>query len=133
MACSFSRPLGRGLNLEESIVDLRLRLEEAWSAETAVDTNCWQRQNPAEGQCAVTALIVQDIFGGELLRSTVRGISHYWNQLHGGEHVDLTLEQFGSSPELDSEPVLRPRSYVLSFPETRERYERLRQKVLSEY
>ena len=46
------------------------------------------------GQCAVTALVVQDFLGGELIRAFVCGESHYWNRLPDGSELDLTADQF---------------------------------------
>jgi hypothetical protein len=56
----------------------------------------------------VTALVVHDLFGGELLEAEVhfrdgsRQGFHYWNRLDGVE-VDLTREQF-SGREVIQEP-----------------------------
>jgi hypothetical protein len=56
----------------------------------------------------VTALVVHDLFGGELLEAEVhfrdgsRQGFHYWNRLDGVE-VDLTREQF-SRREVIQEP-----------------------------
>src|ERR1700724_3464771 len=43
------------------------RLAQAWSRDTSSDAEHWSASNPAWGQCAVTALIVQDLLGGHLL------------------------------------------------------------------
>lgn len=109
-----------------TLYDIKARLRLAWSAETSATPDEWSAANSARGQCAVTALVVQDVLGGELMRSTVLGESHYWNRLPNGREVDLTLEQFGGYIA-DAPPVERDRDYVLSFEETRRRYERLRQ------
>lgn len=99
----------------------------AWSRETSADPDGWTPENPAYGQCAVTALAVQDELGGELRRAVVNGVSHYWNLLPDGRHLDLTLSQFESPLryEPDAKGESRDRAYVLSFPETAERYELL--------
>lgn len=76
----------------------------------------------------MTALAVQDYCGGDLLRSTVNGISHYWNRMPEGAEVDLTLQQFGDAIP-DAEPVVRERDYVLSFVETAQRYELLKRRI----
>lgn len=106
---------------------LEERVRRAWCRETSVDVD-WSPENPAQGQCAVTALVVQDEFGGGLVRCSVGATSHYWNVLPGGREVDLTREQFGAefSP---SKTEARSRSYVLSFPETRRRYALLRERI----
>jgi hypothetical protein len=60
----------------------------------------WDPANPARGQCGVTALIVNDLLGGDLVRAEVhvageRVDFHWWNLLPGGVEVDLTRDQFG--------------------------------------
>lgn len=108
---------------------LRITLPLAWSRATSMDSEHWRRENPAWGQCAVTALVVQDFLGGSLVRAKVRGCVHYWNVLHGGVELDLTREQFRDSFRLDSAPEGRSREYTLSFPDTRRRYMRLRRNL----
>jgi hypothetical protein len=80
------------------------------------------------GQCAVSALVVQDFLGGCLLRCVVNGRSHYLNRLPSGEEVDLTIEQFGPWP-VQGPATERRREYVLSFGETAGRYRLLRRRV----
>jgi ADP-ribose pyrophosphatase YjhB (NUDIX family) len=70
-----------------------------WTSDP-VDHPGWTETNPASGQCASTALVVQDRLGGELLLAEVheadgsrQGV-HYWNRLSDGREVDLTREQF---------------------------------------
>jgi hypothetical protein len=103
-------------------------LQTAWSRETSADPEHWSPQNPAWGQCAVTALIIQDYMGGELLRCEIRGTSHYWNRLPSGEEVDLTIDQFGTNARR-SPSVSRSRDYVLSVPSTAHRYGVLRSRL----
>jgi hypothetical protein len=95
----------------------------AWSAETAKGE--WNPKNPSLNQCAITALVVQDYFGGELLRCLMtNGDRHYWNRLPDGTEVDLTEDQFKyiDAKPLKNDFVVREREYVLSFPETSKRY-----------
>jgi ADP-ribose pyrophosphatase YjhB (NUDIX family) len=70
-----------------------------WTSDP-VDQPGWSDANPASGQCASTALVVQDRLGGDLLIADVheadgarQGV-HYWNRLPGGRELDLTREQF---------------------------------------
>jgi len=103
-------------------------IPSAWSRDTSASPDEWTPENPALGQCAVTALVVQELLGGELRRARVNGVSHYWNVLPNGRRVDLTVQQFGAEP-LTYEPneagERRERAYVLGFRETAERYRRL--------
>lgn len=69
------------------------RIADAWSAETAMAGH-WNEACRANGQCAVTALVVQDILGGEILRAEhPTWGSHYWNKLPGIGEIDLTRAQ----------------------------------------
>jgi hypothetical protein len=111
-----------------SLSRLQDALRRSWSAETSADAARWSEENPALGQCAVSALIIQDHFGGELLRCDSPTGSHYFNQLDDGERLDMTSDQFAGG-FVPSHPELRDRDYVLSFAETRHRYEKLRRRV----
>lgn len=69
---------------------IRKALPRAWSLETAPQ---WSRENPANGQCNVTAAVIFDLFGGEILRTQLTGVWHYYNQING-ERVDFSDSQF---------------------------------------
>jgi hypothetical protein len=101
------------------------RIRAAWCAETCAGE--WTPERPSTGQCAVTALVVQDVYGGELLRALVDGQSHYWNRLPGGDELDLTRDQFDTFEPVDT--VVRDRAYVLSFPDTVRRYRLLAERA----
>lgn len=103
-------------------------IRAGWSRASSADPAGWNASNPAWGQCAVTALVIQDVLGGDLLRVVVGDQTHYFNRLPGGEVIDLTREQFGPRP-IPNTPVTRERSYVLSFPDTERRYLALREAV----
>ena len=108
---------------------LKKALEKSWSAETSSDPSNWTSENPAWGQCAVTALIIQDCFWGDLLRAAIEGIgSHYWNQLPDGSEIDLTKIQFLTAVVIPPGET-RTREYVLSYPATAKRYELLKRRV----
>lgn len=113
----------RAENLVQGRLDaLREALEGgAWTAETSASPDAWTPERPSVGQCAVTALVVQDKLGGVLLRTVNAGTSHYFNLLPGDVVVDLTRDQFDVwEPTAPIET--RTREYVLSFPETAARY-----------
>lgn len=116
----------RALNLvpNRQAVGLYHLIEQGWYAGTSSNEN-WSYDLPEAGQCAVTALIVQDILGGELHRALVNGESHYWNQLDDGTVIDLTRSQF-TTPLVIEDEVVRDREYVLSNAHTKHRYETLR-------
>lgn len=80
-------PRGRDL------ASFRAELERCWCAETSFWPREWTSARPSVGQCAVTALVVHDRFGGEIYRTINQGLMHYWNRVDGVE-VDLTRDQF---------------------------------------
>jgi hypothetical protein len=79
---------------------LRPVLRGGWGADTCdPHEQDWHTGNPARGQCGVTALIIQDLLGGELILGEVFAGEakvgyHYWNRLADGREVDLTADQF---------------------------------------
>jgi hypothetical protein len=102
----------------------------SWSEETAAGE--WQKACPSLNQCAVTALIVQDYLGGDLLRCKMtNGDTHYWNRLFDSTEIDLTIDQFLCIPAqpIKIDFIVRNREYVLSFPNTVIRYELLKTRV----
>ena len=73
--------------------DLFEVLRYCWKAETAYpsDQKDWTPKIPSYGQCAITAMLVYDLFGGEIYRT--KDHAHYYNRIDG-HWVDLTAEQF---------------------------------------
>jgi hypothetical protein len=113
---------------------LKIAIERPWSRQTSFNPDRWSKSNPAYGQCAVTALVVQDFLGGRLKRTVAPGeetVSHYYNELPDGKIMDLTLRQFQKDTKF-IEPEYREREYVLSYPPTAAKYQILKQRVLKE-
>ncbi|WP_044639809.1 YunG family protein [Risungbinella massiliensis] len=77
-------------NLELNILELKHVLQRVWSIKSS---SKWTPQNPAKGQCGVTALVVHDIFGGEIMKTNTVGGWHFYNRING-ENYDLTESQF---------------------------------------
>ena len=76
--------------------DLYEILRRAWGSETAYPScqSEWVPSDPSYGQCAVTAMLVYDMFGGSIHRIRVSGGgTHYFNKIDG-HYIDLTIEQF---------------------------------------
>ena len=114
-------------------------IEIICSDDTSADPKHWSAENPTWGHCAVVALLAQDQFGGALIRQSFENVegfghllSHYSNKLAGGSEVDFTQEQFqGRLPQgLIKEE--RPRERVLSYPDTKRRYELLKDRFETE-
>jgi hypothetical protein len=67
-------------------------LEASWSSESS---SLWSRDNPACGQCNVTALVMHQCFGGDILKTAVGSEWHFYNRV--GERVfDFTSAQFAT-------------------------------------
>ena len=86
------------MELETVVVALR----DSWGPDTCSpeDISSWTLDNPARGQCATTAVVLHDYFGGSLVMGEVivegeRVDYHWWNRLPDGEEVDVTIGQFG--------------------------------------
>jgi GNAT superfamily N-acetyltransferase len=119
----------RSLTLSE----LESVIRESWGRDTSDDPDEWSESNPARGQCAVTALLVRDLVGGEILLANVlrdgeRVERHAWNRLSSGLSLDLTRSQFQNGEEFEEptpgEPMVADRSrYELLAVRVRERLE----------
>jgi hypothetical protein len=102
-------------------------IREAWSLDTAEEDDGWTSDNPSRGQCDITALVVQDLLGGDVLGADVfldgaRIEGHMWNRLPSGIEVDLTREQFRRG-EIIGEPRVGRRTSAIADPRHR-RYHR---------
>ena len=79
-----------------NLMELFAVLEQCWTKETAYPA-CqaeWVPNDPSYGQCAITAMLVHDMFGGTIHKIRVSGGgTHYFNKLNE-QYVDLTREQF---------------------------------------
>ncbi|MEY4745217.1 MAG: hypothetical protein RL272_1162 [Candidatus Parcubacteria bacterium] len=114
-------------------------LRQAWGRDTA-SPSCqegWESKHPSTGQCAVTALVVQDMCGGDIVRMDLGPLgSHYLNRLPNGEgstDYDLTWVQFPSGT-LRTAAALADRAVMLESARaatyrTRDRYELLKERV----
>lgn len=76
---------------------IRRALEQSWSEETSV---CFNPEIAplSYGQCAQSAIVVYERYGGEILRTVVgkhdgTEIRHFYNRING-ERLDFTADQF---------------------------------------
>ena len=78
-------------------------LRLSWSLETARQ---WTKENPAAGQCNVTALLVHELFGGDLLKTRLPEGDHFYNRI-GGDRYDFTESQFEQPIPYSDVPTTR--------------------------
>lgn len=110
--------------MDISLLNQLLKL--SWKQETCSPSlkSAWQKENPSLGQCAITSLIVNDLFGGKIMRCMTSTGSHYYN-LIDNKVIDLTVDQFfGEIPKYE-EGEERTREYLLNNEDTKKRYEKL--------
>jgi hypothetical protein len=60
-----------------------------------------QRPRRALGQCNVTSLLVQDLCGGEILKTEAPGGWHFYDRVDGERH-DLNASQFATYADIAS-------------------------------
>lgn len=112
-------------------------IDEAFHRAFALDTCAeddlpfWTIDNPSRGHCAVAALTLNDLLGGDLLlaeveRDDVKVGYHYWNSLAGVE-VDMTRAQFFEGEVvLPAQVVKRPPGPPKTYAD---QYDRFRHRV----
>ncbi|OEH93858.1 YunG family protein [Bacillus solimangrovi] len=105
---------------------LKEALVNSWSLQSS---SKWSVDNRAKGQCGVTALIVNDRLGGEILKTKVHDSWHYYNQING-QRYDFTASQFRE--QIDYMDISSNRNEA--FSDTNEhQYEYLKQAVQKYY
>jgi hypothetical protein len=65
-------------------------LSKSWSLATS---GGWAADNPTRGQCNATALLLEELFGGEILKTPLPEGDHFYNRING-QRLDLTDSQF---------------------------------------
>lgn len=118
----------------KTLNDLFGILLKSWSKETAYplsQADYIKDNDPTYGQCAITAIIVNDMFGGTIHKIKIEGGgTHYFNKIDG-HYIDLTKDQFDLynidiNYELNEEVT---KEYCLNDDNTLKRYNLLNQKI----
>lgn len=113
---------GQGTEWESRIYTLQRGLFHSWSIATST---VWTPDNPAKGQCGVTSLVINDVLGGEILKTPMAEGWHFYNRIFG-KRYDFTSSQF-------NDPVLyvdQLSSREEAFQDTnKNQYSRLRQAI----
>ena len=120
----------------EEIVELNefeKMLRTCYSIVTAYpnDREKWSIDNPTCGQCAITALIIQENFGGTIYKININENETHYFSIINGEIVDITREQFDvNGIKIKYEPnEIVSREKILSNSNTNERYNILKEKL----
>ncbi len=103
--------------LRPTLAETEEALREGWARDTSDDPLGWSEDNPALGQCGVSALVVRAVHGGDIVIATVLDRhgnrtpdGHAWNVLPSGQAFDPAIEQFRDgeqmAPPIVTEPVI---------------------------
>ena len=128
--------------LVPTLVDLERAIKSSWGVDTvhgsaaikAVEDPSWMddmfERNPAWNQCIVTSLVVQDFYGGMIVKADTR--PHWWNVTPEGVHIDFTADQFDEDDRDYVAGEIWSRHKILNGykDSVRERYLTLRDRVL---
>ena len=114
-----------GINDPRDLYDALLKI---WCADTCAPRmrKAWSRENPALGQCSVTAFLARDIFGGKVLGIPREDGSFHCYNVVDGRVFDLTSEQFGNERLCYGDDPEQLKEEHFANEEKRLRYEKLR-------
>ncbi len=104
----------------------------AWTIDTCIPLlrDKFNKDNKSLGQSDVTALVVNDCYGGKIM-CCMTSIGSYYYNLIDDKIVDLTGEQFLGEIPLYNEGRERTREFLLNDDDTRLRYIMLLKNVKS--
>lgn len=88
----------------------------------------WNENNRCFGMCAITSLIINDYFGGDICKIYVDGISHYFNLIENNI-VDLTKNQFNREMDYKDYKIM-DREKILTD-DTKNRYITLKARLIN--
>jgi hypothetical protein len=91
-----------------TLSEIEAAVRSSWGLDTffaSADYMARGSGQPSRGQCGTTALVIQNLLGGDLMvadveyEGRVEGV-HYWNVTPGGVELDLTRDQFTPAESL---------------------------------
>lgn len=90
--------------------------------------NEWNKNNKCFGMCAITSLIVNDYFKGNICKINVNGISHYFNLIEN-KIIDLTSDQFDCDVNYDNYEIVDREKILID--NTLDRYKILKGRLIN--
>jgi hypothetical protein len=108
-----------------------MNIREAWCRETAHPSyqENWTENNPSYGQCCVTALVMQEIIGGDIYECTIGHRKHFYNVTPDHQMHDFTVEQLSIPRDYTKKVKLRTRESLLRSKDVKERYNLLKTRL----
>ncbi len=101
------------------------KMSKCWGADTSYFND--DRAPRCAGQCACSALCIQDEFGGEIKRIIIGNTRHYFNVVDG-KIIDSTASQYLIDKGIDYSAATNPPD-DFPFPETIDKYNLLKRKM----
>ncbi|MEO1776752.1 MAG: hypothetical protein AAFS07_17570 [Pseudomonadota bacterium] len=86
---------------------VRAALRKHWSLRSST---LWRADNPALGQCGVSALVAWEILGGQIAKTRYGDLWHFYNVIDG-QRVDFTDSQFDAPIGYDDVPSNREEAF----------------------
>ncbi len=121
-----------------SLVAFILHISEICKQDTSSDPEGWTPENPTWGHCAIVAVLVQELYGGDIWRASLTHIpklahvrSHYGNLLPTRAILDVTAPQYWPDYPPLLELSLSSRAHVLGNADTLARYAVFHKRYLS--
>lgn len=108
------KPITNDFPYIKSPRDLYDALSKIWSIDTCAPRlrEGWSKKNKTLGQCSITSMLIQDIFGGEVYGVPLPEGGYHCFNVVDGKMFDLTSEQFGKTKL----------TYTLDYPQSREEH-----------
>ena len=100
-------------------------IRQAWSPATTDD---WHPEDPGLHQCGVTALVVQDHFGGTIVRNKIGGLTCYFNRLPDGSEI-FWDERYAHQPRAYPHDQEQSREQVMRHTDMPRRYAALTERL----
>ena len=98
-----------------TLSEIEAAVRSSWGPDTVFASAEYMARSsglPSRGQCGTTALVIQNLLGGDLMvadveyEGQIEGV-HYWNVTPGGVELDLTRDQFIPAESLVNQRLVR--------------------------
>ncbi|XQY90112.1 YunG family protein [Metabacillus sp. HB246100] len=82
--------------------------KKCWSIDSS---SKWTKENPANGQCGVTSLVLHDLYGGDIVKTWTNDGWHFYLYING-DRIELTKSQFREPIDYRDNPSSREEAFL---------------------
>ena len=117
-----------------NIKKLEKAIKASWDKKTCHPDGVkkWNKKNPSYGHCGVSALLIQEYFGGRIALN--KKLRHVWNILPNGSEYDIARGQFPRGTSIKREGFMSRHNMFYNKlaikAKVKERYDLLKKRVL---